>query len=79
MMAVPKWLLGTAPGSVSNAHLRLAASAALVGTESFTLNPNRGILLTPFHNMALMGPDTSRADVDRHTEIFRDVVGALFD
>ena len=40
---------------------------------------NRGILMTPFHNMALMGPDTSRADVDRHTEIFRDVVGALFD
>jgi glutamate-1-semialdehyde aminotransferase len=31
---------------------------------------NRGILLTPFHNMALMSPATSEADVDRHTEIF---------
>ncbi len=32
---------------------------------------NRGVLLTPFHNMALMAPTTSEADVDRHTEIFR--------
>jgi glutamate-1-semialdehyde 2,1-aminomutase len=39
---------------------------------------NRGILMTPFHNMALMCPDTSRADVDLHTEVFREVVGALF-
>jgi glutamate-1-semialdehyde 2,1-aminomutase len=31
---------------------------------------NRGILLTPFHNMALMSPATSEADVDRHTEVF---------
>lgn len=33
---------------------------------------NRGILLTPFHNMALMSPATTEADVDRHTEIFRE-------
>jgi glutamate-1-semialdehyde 2,1-aminomutase len=39
---------------------------------------NRGILMTPFHNMALMCPDTSRDDVDRHTEVFREVVGALY-
>ncbi|MEO5608345.1 MAG: transaminase [Ornithinibacter sp.] len=38
---------------------------------------NRGILMTPFHNMALMCPDTTRADVDLHTEVFREVVGAL--
>jgi glutamate-1-semialdehyde 2,1-aminomutase len=38
---------------------------------------NRGILMTPFHNMALMCPQTSRADVDRHTATFREVVGAL--
>jgi len=31
---------------------------------------NRGILLTPFHNMALMSPATTDADVDRHTEVF---------
>ena len=32
---------------------------------------NRGIFITPFHNMALMCPATSRADVDLHTEVFR--------
>ena len=31
---------------------------------------NRGILLTPFHNMALMSPTTTEADVDLHTEVF---------
>lgn len=29
-----------------------------------------GVLLTPFHNMALMSPATTDADVDRHTESF---------
>jgi glutamate-1-semialdehyde 2,1-aminomutase len=38
---------------------------------------NRGILLTPFHNMALMSPATSEADVDRHTEVFHEAVKAL--
>jgi glutamate-1-semialdehyde 2,1-aminomutase len=31
---------------------------------------NRGILMTPFHNMALMCPATTVADVDLHTEVF---------
>jgi glutamate-1-semialdehyde 2,1-aminomutase len=31
---------------------------------------NRGILLTPFHNMALMCPQTSAADADLHTSVF---------
>jgi glutamate-1-semialdehyde 2,1-aminomutase len=38
---------------------------------------NRGILLTPFHNMALMSPHHSQADVDRHTEVFHDAVKEL--
>ena len=38
---------------------------------------NRGILLTPFHNMALMSPATTEADVDRHTEVFREAVSEL--
>jgi glutamate-1-semialdehyde 2,1-aminomutase len=38
---------------------------------------NRGILITPFHNMALMCPDTSVADVDRHTEVFGACVDEL--
>jgi glutamate-1-semialdehyde 2,1-aminomutase len=39
---------------------------------------NRGILMTPFHNMALMSPATTEADVDRHTAAFRAAVEALF-
>ncbi len=38
---------------------------------------NRGILLTPFHNMALMCPATTAADADRHTEIFAAAAGEL--
>ena len=38
---------------------------------------NRGILLTPFHNMALMSPHHSAADVDAHTEVFATAVEAL--
>ena len=38
---------------------------------------NRGVLLTPFHNMALMSPHHSQADVDRHSEVFRAAVAAL--
>ena len=38
---------------------------------------NRGVLMTPFHNMALMSPATVEADVDRHTEVFDEVVAAL--
>ncbi|MBV1850197.1 transaminase [Catellatospora tritici] len=38
---------------------------------------NRGILMTPFHNMALMCPDTSDADVARHTDVFESAVAEL--
>jgi glutamate-1-semialdehyde 2,1-aminomutase len=38
---------------------------------------NRGILLTPFHNMALMCPATTEADVDTHTEVFAAAVADL--
>jgi glutamate-1-semialdehyde 2,1-aminomutase len=38
---------------------------------------NRGVLLTPFHNMALFSPHHSEADVDRHTEVFGEAVAAL--
>jgi glutamate-1-semialdehyde 2,1-aminomutase len=40
---------------------------------------NRGILMTPFHNMALMAPDTTDEDVDFHTRVFRECVAALLD
>ncbi|MCB0908659.1 MAG: aminotransferase class III-fold pyridoxal phosphate-dependent enzyme [Nocardioidaceae bacterium] len=38
---------------------------------------NRGILLTPFHNMALFSPHHTEADVDLHTEVFGAAVAAL--
>jgi glutamate-1-semialdehyde 2,1-aminomutase len=38
---------------------------------------NRGVLLTPFHNMALMSPVTTDGDVDRHSEVFAEAVGTL--
>jgi glutamate-1-semialdehyde 2,1-aminomutase len=38
---------------------------------------NRGILLTPFHNMALISPYTTAKDVDHHTSVFRECVEAL--
>ena len=38
---------------------------------------NRGILLTPFHNMALMSPVTKQEDIDQHTKIFCEALRAL--
>ena len=38
---------------------------------------NRGILMTPFHNMALMSPATSETDVDLHTELFAAALAEL--
>jgi glutamate-1-semialdehyde 2,1-aminomutase len=38
---------------------------------------NRGVLMTPFHNMALLSPVTTAEDVDRHTAAFSESVGAL--
>ena len=39
---------------------------------------NRGILMTPFHNMALMSPAHTREDVARHTAHFEEAVSSLF-
>jgi glutamate-1-semialdehyde 2,1-aminomutase len=38
---------------------------------------NRGVLLTPFHNMALMCPETTAGDIDRHTKIFAEAAQEL--
>jgi glutamate-1-semialdehyde 2,1-aminomutase len=38
---------------------------------------NRGILMTPFHNMALICSATSEEDIDRHTKVFREIVSAI--
>jgi glutamate-1-semialdehyde 2,1-aminomutase len=39
---------------------------------------NRGVLLTPFHLMALMSPTLLEQDVDTHTAVFRSAVEELF-
>ncbi|MEU5890487.1 transaminase [Streptomyces sp. NPDC047461] len=81
------------PWSVSRlgarAEYRFASPAPRTGTESEAAGDaeledflhvhlaNRGILLTPFHNMALMCPDTTEADVDTHTEVFAAALAEL--
>jgi glutamate-1-semialdehyde 2,1-aminomutase len=40
---------------------------------------NRGVLLTPFHNMALLSPFHTEQDIDDHTDIFASAVSALVD
>lgn len=72
---VEYWFRSTPPRNGGEAN-------AVVDTELdrymhlFTLN--RGILMTPFHNMALIASDTRETDVDFHTEVFRKAVAALF-
>jgi glutamate-1-semialdehyde 2,1-aminomutase len=38
---------------------------------------NDGFLITPFHNMALISPDTTEADVDAHSQAFNRMCGEL--
>jgi glutamate-1-semialdehyde 2,1-aminomutase len=68
---------------------RFADPAPRTGTEAaakhdqdlddylHTYMANRGVLLTPFHNMALMCPATTADDVDLHTRLFNDAVADL--
>ncbi len=81
------------PWSVSRlgarSEYRFCAPAPTNGTESARaedgeLNEylhlymsNRGVLITPFHNMILTCPETTVADVDRHGELFGSALGAL--
>lgn len=73
----------------ARAEYRFTSPAPRNGTESAAAHDpalddymhlylaNRGILLTPFHAMALMCPETTIADVDRHTEIFLEATAEL--
>ena len=38
---------------------------------------NRGVLITPFHNMALMCPQTTAVDVDLHSLLFGEAVAQI--
>jgi glutamate-1-semialdehyde 2,1-aminomutase len=73
----------------ARAEYRFASPAPRTGSESaaaadkeledflHSYLANRGVLITPFHNMALMSPATTEADVDRHTEVFGDALDRL--
>jgi hypothetical protein len=56
-------------------HL-LRGSAEVVG-HCLGRQVGASLLFTPFHNMALMCPDTTGVDIDRHTDLFAEVVGTL--
>jgi glutamate-1-semialdehyde 2,1-aminomutase len=60
-----------------NGSEAVAADDHMLGHYMHLHALNRGILLTPFHNMALMCPATTEADVDRHTQAFGEAVSAL--
>jgi glutamate-1-semialdehyde aminotransferase len=47
-----------------------AAADPLLDEYLHLYTVNRGVLMTPFHNMALMSPTTATADADFHTRIF---------
>ena len=61
----------------NGSEARVAADDAMLGRYMHLHALNRDILLTPFHNMALMCPATSNDDVDRHTAAFHEAVEAL--
>jgi glutamate-1-semialdehyde 2,1-aminomutase len=73
----------------ARAEYRFTRPAPRTGTESAAAHDddleeylhlfmsNRGVLMTPFHNMALMCPATTAADVDLHTVLFRAAVERL--
>ncbi|HEU4979980.1 MAG TPA: transaminase, partial [Solirubrobacterales bacterium] len=55
------------PTPPRNGSEAIAADDAMLGRYMHLHALNRGILLTPFHNMALMCPETTDADIDLHT------------
>ena len=69
----------TASGRSRRATGVEAAAAGDAELDDFLhlLLMNRGVLMTPFHNMALMCPATTESDVDRHDEAFAEALDAL--
>ncbi len=57
------------------ARRRRPTTRARALTHLYALN--RGILLTPFHNMALMSPATTAEDVDLHSRVFDEMCAEL--
>jgi len=69
------WFRPTPPKNGSQAH---AAIDTELDRYMHLYAINRGILMTPFHNMALISPETTQADVDYHTKVFKEAVMSLF-
>ncbi len=73
----------------ARSEYRFCSPAPVNGTESHLANDpeldeylhlfmsNRGVLITPFHNMVLMCPDTTEDDVDLHGVLFDQAVELL--
>jgi glutamate-1-semialdehyde 2,1-aminomutase len=70
-----EYRFGTKPPS--NGAEAIATKDPLLNKYMHLYTLNRSILLTPFHNMALMSPYTTRKDVDLHTHMFRESVEEL--
>jgi len=69
------WFRPTPPRNGGEAH---AAVDPELDRYMHLFALNRGILMTPFHNMALISPETTQDDVDYHTRVFREAVQSLF-
>jgi len=73
---VEYWFRQTAPRNGGEAN---AAVDSKLDRFMHLWSLNRGILMTPFHNMALIAADTTEADVDYHSKVFRQAVQALIE
>jgi len=69
------WFRPTPPKNGGEAH---AAIDLELDRYMHLFMLNRGILMTPFHNMALISPEITESDVDYHTTVFREAVLSLF-
>lgn len=67
-----------APGPLKNGAEAARAHQPLVEAALHTALLNRGSLIAPFHNMMLISPVTSRAQVDRLIAAFAEITSALF-
>ncbi len=70
------WFRQTAP---QNGGQAAAAVDAELDRYMHLSALNQGILMTPFHNMALMSPATTPHDVDKHTKAFEQSISKLLD
>jgi glutamate-1-semialdehyde 2,1-aminomutase len=65
------------PNAAKNGSEAMAGQDADLDPFIHLYMMNRGILLTPFHNMALMSPETTLEQVKRHGEVLEEAVKQL--